>query len=303
MGRSYFLDKDIIVDKNQSIYVVFTNYNPPGYVFAYIKYVYTDKGLWKGYERVLPYYGVKNLLKLNQRFSYEPCYDVSFPILNFSEIRYHYKPEEKFEEILKKSSNTKLEVTMLEIISKIKLNLRIGISGSILLGIHHESSDIDFVIYGKKEIEDFINNFEGFEEDKDWIFETSKNYSLPIDLVKTLYTKKIRGVYKGVKYSFLFVDDQPWKYCENVCRRVGEIELEGEMSGGDVSSLIYPSSTVFYTEKDIYKIISYEGIFNYLMYKGGKAVVKGMLMLCKNGEKLIIIGDRDVGGYIRPIVQ
>lgn len=298
MGRNYFLDKDIIKDKNDNIYIVLTNYNPSGYIFAYIKYVYTGKGIWKGYERVFPYYGVKNLMKLNQKFEHEPCYDASFPILNISDIKYHYKPEEKIKEFIEKSHNTKLEILALELLSKIRLNLKIGIGGSLLLGIHHPNSDIDFIVYGKKDIEDFINNFEGFEEDKDWIYETAKNYSLSVDAVKTLYTKKTRGVYKGVKYSFLFVDDKPWKYCENICKRMAEVELEGEIEG-DVNSLIYPSSAIFYAKNDVYTILSYEGIFSYLLYKGGKARVRGMLMLCKNGEKLIVIGDREVGGYIR----
>lgn len=300
MGRHYFLDKDAIRDKNDNIYFVFTNYNPPGYVFAYIKYVYTGKGIWKGYERVFKYYGVKNLLKLNQKFNYEPCYDVSFPIVNISEIKKHYRPEEKFDEILRNPHNTDVENVLLEIISRINLGLKIGIGGSILLGIHHKRSDIDFIIYGRRDIEEFINNFEGFEEDKDWVFETANNYSLPIDIVRSLYTKKIRGTYKSIKYSFLFVDDKPWKYCDRICKRVKEVEIDGEVESNDINALLYPSIVTFHSGNETYKVISYEGIFNYLLYKGGKVKVKGMLMSCKNDEKAIIIGDREIGGYVRP---
>ncbi|ARM75959.1 nucleotidyltransferase domain-containing protein [Acidianus manzaensis] len=299
MGRRYFLDKDIVKDKNNNIYVVLTNYNPPGYIFAYLKYYYSGKGLWKGYDRVFKYYGVKNLLEITQEFQYEPCYGVKYPILSLSNIKNHYKPDEKILEIINKSHNTDLEIIMLEILSKIKLNLRIGIGGSLLLGINHEKSDIDFIIYGKKSILDFINNFDGFEEDKDWIYETAQNYSLPLDLVKKIYTKKTRGTYKNIKYSFLFVDDIPWKYCEMTCEKVGKIEVEGIIENEGAKSLVYPSTGLLHTSNLTYKIISYEGIFNYIIYEGGNVKVRGMLMKC-NDENVIIIGDREVGGYIKP---
>jgi Uncharacterized protein conserved in archaea len=102
MGRDYFFDRDIIIDKEGNVYTILTNYNPPGYVFAYLKYVYTGKGLWKGYERIFKKYGVHNLIKINQMFTFESCYDASFPIVLLSNISRHLKPEERLQEILKK---------------------------------------------------------------------------------------------------------------------------------------------------------------------------------------------------------
>ncbi|AWR97314.1 nucleotidyltransferase [Acidianus sulfidivorans JP7] len=304
MGRSYFLDKDLIIDKDDNIFTIITNYNPPGYVFAYLKYKYEGNGLWKGYNRILKYYGVKNLMQISntQEFLYEPCYDVKYPVLRTSKVKYHYKPEEKLTEIISKSHYTELEITMLDLLSKLEINLKIGIGGSLLLGIFHSKSDIDFIIYGKKSILDFINNFEGFEPDKEWIYETSRNYSLDLDLVKSIYTKKTRGIYRNIKYSFLFVDDVPWKYCETVCHKMKEIEIEGIIEGGSPNALIYPSSALLHSSNKVYKVVSYEGIFNYVMYLGGKVKVKGMLMKCEDEEDVIIIGDREVGGYIRPIL-
>ncbi|BDC19129.1 nucleotidyltransferase domain-containing protein [Acidianus sp. HS-5] len=304
MGRNYFLDKDIIKDKNDNIYVIITNYNPPGYIFAYLKYTYTGKGLWKGYERIFKKYGVKNLIKIEQNFEYEPCYNSAFPVVKLSEIRVHYRPEDKIKEILHRTTN-RLEEIALSIITKIEretnipLN-RIGLTGSLLAGISHDNSDIDFVIYGKKYAEDFINNFEGFEQDKDWIIETSENYSVPIEVVKAIYSKKTRGQYNGVKYSFLFVDDQPWKYNEKVCLEMNPIKVKGE-NISDYKALFYPSVSTLYSQGKVFRIVSYEGIYNTALYYNKNIEVYGMLMKC-NDDMEIIVGDKKIGGYIRSIM-
>ncbi len=305
MGRDYFIDKDIIKDNNENIYVVITNYNPPGYVFAYLKYVYTGKGLWRGYERAFKKYGAKNLIKVKQNFEYEPCYSSAFPIIRLSEIKNHYRPEDKVKEIIHRTAN-RLEDIALSIITEIeeKVNIpidKIGLTGSLLTGISHNNSDIDLVIYGKKYAEDFINNFEGFEEDKDWITETSENYSLPIEVVKTIYSKKTRGEYNGTKYSFLFVDDQPWKYNEKVCVEISPIKIRGE-NVSDYRALFYPSISTLYSQGNEFKITSYEGIYNIALYYSKKIEVFGMLMKCED-EMEIIVGDKKIGGYIRPIMQ
>ncbi|MBB5253202.1 nucleotidyltransferase [Sulfurisphaera ohwakuensis] len=305
MGRDYFLDKDLIISKDNNIYVVYSNINPFGYIYAYLKYIYTGKGIWKGYERVLRYYGVHNLLKVNQEYIYEPCYDVSFPILRKSMIVKHLKPEEKMRKIIRKSEN-KLESLALEIYDYVNIK-NIGITGSLLAGISHENSDIDFVIYGIKDTIDFLESFQGFDEDKDWISETIKNYDISLNLAKDLYDRRVRGMYKGIKYSFLFVNDKVEKYCNIVCKRIGEGEIIANIDD-KFNSLFYPS-VVTLSNVSIIKgssapqlLVSYEGIYSMLLYKSNRVYVKGMLMRCEDGEVKMIIGDRDVKGYIRRIL-
>ncbi|WP_252897042.1 hypothetical protein [Metallosphaera hakonensis] len=65
------MDKDAFSDKDGNFGFVITNQNPPGYLFGYIKYTFTGTGLWKGYDRILKYYGVHNLMRSPQTFSME----------------------------------------------------------------------------------------------------------------------------------------------------------------------------------------------------------------------------------------
>ncbi|BFH73289.1 nucleotidyltransferase [Sulfurisphaera javensis] len=305
MGRDYFLDKDIIIGKDGNIYVVYSNINPFGYVYAYLKYIYTGKGIWKGYERALKYYGVHNLLKVNQEFVYEPCYNVSFPIIYESNVLKHLRPEDKIKEVIKSPKNI-LENIALEIYDKIGVR-NIGITGSLLAGISHSSSDIDFVIYGIKDGLDFLNSFNGFERDEDWILETSKNYGISIEDAKELYDLRVRGIYKGVKYSFLFVYPYPLKYCDKVCKNVGEGEIVADISD-NTYSIFYPSIVVLDNisllkgEITPKTLTSYEGIYSMLLFKSKRIHARGMLMECNNGESILIIGDRNVKGYVRRLL-
>ncbi|AAY79872.1 nucleotidyltransferase [Sulfolobus acidocaldarius] len=304
MGRDYFLDKDLVLDRDNNIYYVYSNINPFGYIYAILKYVFTGKGLWKGYERALKYYGIHNVLKVKQEFIHECCYGVSFPVLRKSAISNHLKPEEKIREIIKHPSQSKQELTLLEIIQYIHTS-RLGVSGSLLTNTYHELSDLDIVIYGCKESLNVIESFEGFNDDEEWIYETSKNYGLELDLVKKLYTRKIRGkYYNNVKYSILFVDDKPQRYCEDVCIPTHKrVKIKAEIEP-DCKALFYPSKvSLYHVEGDekVDNLVSYEGIYSYLLYSSRKIEVDGLLVKCENSSQ-VIVGDRNVGGRVRRIL-
>jgi len=300
MARNYVLDRDLLVDTEDNIYVALTNYNPPGYYFAYLKYVYTGHGIWKGYERVYKYYGVHNLIKLNQEFLFEPCYDVSFPIIRKSKLKFHLKPEDFVKNLLKRSQNNLQEQILVEIIEKIG-SKDVGVTGSLLAGISHSESDVDIIIYGCKKAMDFIESFQGFQEDKEWIVNVAQNYNIDISLAKLLYDNKRRGLYKGVKVSILFNSGNVEKYCKKICRKIGKVKFVGTIEG-DCRALFYPAEALVYNTNTVGvdKIVSYEGIYSSLLFGSKRVYVEGMLMECED-EKVVVIGDREVGGIVKPL--
>lgn len=238
------------------------------------------------------------MLNTSQNFLFEPCYDVTFPVLLKSEITIHLKPEIKVREILNHTYN-ELEYRAIEILEKIGTN-NTGITGSLLAGISHKSSDIDIILYGCKKTIDYIENPIYFEEDKDWIRDTISNYNLDLELAKRLYDKRRRGVYKGTKVSILFNSGISEKYCKKACRKIGSIKVRGVVSG-DCNALFYPSTSYLYDSSPrIDLVVSYEGIYSSLLYGERKVEIYGMLMECED-EKIVIIGDREIGGYVRPL--
>ncbi len=305
MGRCYFLDKDIVIDRERNnIYQVLTNYNTKGlgYIFAMLKYERGEGDLWKGYRRVLKSYGVHNLVKLKQKFEYQPCLDANFPIVYMSQIGTHLKPEEGFKKVLEGKIDNDFAEVILSLANEIGSS-SIGVGGSILTGIYHDQSDIDLIVYGYRSLEIYFSLPE-LSIDTDWISETSINYGIPVEETKYLYDPKRRGFFMGKKVSINFVDNKLVNLCENLCVQKEKAELDVSVEKEQMEALFYPSRVRCdgsYKGRKVEEIISYEGIFSSLLFKGGRLNVSGVLMECEDGNK-VIIGDRNFRGNIRRIM-
>ena len=277
-----------MLTRDDKVYVVFTNYNPYGYRFAYLKYVFTGEGLWKGYERVLKRYGVKNVLNLAQEFSYEPCFGVTFPVVKLSEVVAHFRPLETTRRLLE---GRLLQSEAYELLEEVGTD-NVGIGGSYMLGISHSGSDLDLVVYGERRAFDFLEGFKGGVQDEEWIREASENYSIDINVIRSIYDVRVRGVYKGLKYSVSFVDPTPLKPCDEVCKKLGPFEGEIEIESNEYPALLYPSrARVVKGVPD--EVVSYEGVFSMALFKFKRLRLRGMLMEC-NGRRVLVLGDREV---------
>ncbi|BBD72424.1 nucleotidyltransferase [Sulfodiicoccus acidiphilus] len=299
MGRGHFFDRDVLVSRDGSIYVVIGNAHPPGYVLAYLKYV-RGEGPWRGYRRVLKQYGVKNLISSPQTMSLEPCYDVTFPILPVSQLESHLLPEEGFLKLLSRAADRQGEALM-----ELALSLgtkELGVTGSLLTGTYHMDSDVDVLVYGCRRAIQVMEEFKGFQEDVEWISQTARTYGLSIGDAKALYDVRRRGKVKGVGYSVGFVDDRPHKYCERTCRKLGPREAVVEVEGW-CDALFYPASAQVIRGvegKVPSKVLSYEGVFSPLLFGRRKLKVVGMSMDCE-GEDVLVLGDREVTGYVKEV--
>lgn len=289
------LDKDVLLTKDGRIYVVFTNYNPPGYRFAYLKYVMTGKGIWKGYERVLKRYGVHNVLKLDQEFSFEPCFGVSFPIVRLSEVERAFRPRDSLNGLLREATLPPQALDLLQTLGTEDL----GIGGSYMLGIQHEESDLDLIVYGERKAFELLGAFKGGDVDYEWVKEASENYGLSPEEVKGLYNVQLRGVYKGLKYSVSFVDPRPQKYCDEVCVKLGPFEGEVELVQNQFGALVYPSEVE--AKGPVDRVVSYEGIFSWILFSSKRVKARGMLMSCE-GVKTLVLGDRDIPARVSRVL-
>lgn len=304
MGRSCFLDKDIIIDREgNDIFQVITNYDTArmGFVFAMLKYERHEGGLWKGYSRVLKNYGVHNLIKLPQRFEYQPCLDASFPVVYSSQIGTHLKPEEGLDKVIKGKVKEEFSEVILSIVDRVGYQ-GLGIGGSILTGLYHENSDIDVIVYGNKSLEVYFS-MDYLMRDDEWILETSRNYGIPVEQAKELYDPRRRGIMMGKKVSVNFVDRRTKKICEEVCVQKGKVSFEASVESEQVEALFYPSMVNCDSRSDIKisEVISYEGIFSSLLFNGGRFHIEGILMEC-DGRNKVIIGDRNFRGNIRRVM-
>jgi len=290
------------------------------------------------YERVVKKYGVKNVINSIQRYqdySYDPVFGVSVPKVKLSKVRRVLRPSKRLRSILG-SAKDKLEIAVVDIVMDLELNFgiplsSIGINGSILADIHNvKYSDIDLVIYGCKESMVVAENIDKVRlrtltkiPNKilaKHIASLSKIYGVPESLILKIHPPFRRLWYHrlGKEVNIVFVNNLTQRYGDIVYRPITPIELVLELNSSSCTSLYYPSISDVLEVKEVLNagkhinvnevrellkhVISYEGIYSYIMYKGGKVKVKGVLeQVIPTGTYVVIIGASESPGYIKPL--
>lgn len=325
-------DHDVVEDFLGRFYVVVGNLHPPNRLVAYLKYVpttiktiWTRRDMW--YDRVLKTYGVRSLhryLRGLQEFSYDPVFNTYIPTVKISSIIRYYYPEVRLREIIS-SVNDELELAVVEFTDMLRSYAGIsvtclGVTGSLLTKTHNVStSDVDVVIYGCRPALDFIEHIDDFLKvrlDRIDLIKQSEVYGLdPRVLAKILPPYK-KFLINGKEVNVLFVDDTPPpRYGSKIYLSLGVIEAVVQVRSNDCRALMYPS--IAPVEKvvnivlgnygeDVVKhmeyIISYEGIYSYILFLGGTLVVRGILqVVLPDRYYQIMVGGIEEPGYIVPV--
>ncbi len=150
--------------------------HPPDRVIAYLRYVPDEKGgrtrLGVRYRKVYGLSGREAFLRKNA-----PCYLYFDSIAHrrlqgvpLEKIKILYEPKKKLEELSAKRSFDPMERDTLELVELLRSATgldsgRFGISGSLLVGLHDENSDIDLIVYGVRESHKVLNALKGSQHD------------------------------------------------------------------------------------------------------------------------------------------
>lgn len=324
-------DHDIVENLLGGILVVVGNTHPPNGLIAYLKYVGSDgRTLWhRGntyYERVLKSYGVRNLhkyVRMFQEFTFDPVLNAYVPFIKSAYIRNYYYPEVRFQELLSRAED-ELELAVLEFADMFRsyvggVSSSLGVTGSLLTKTHNaEVSDADVVIYGckcSKEFMDGVENFTSLRPGYEALVRQSKTYGLPIEILSKIYPPFKKLLVRGKAVNIIFVDDlQHPRYGSEVYVTLRPVELLVEVLGNNCESLFYPSTSHIYKVIDVLHpkntdlkrepvttIVSYEGLFSYQLYLGGRLRIKGLLQkILPTNEYRVLVGGVEEPGYIIP---
>ena len=325
------LDHDALVDRKGRVYVAVGNMHPPNGIIAYLKYIpsqtptiWKRKGTWL--KRVLRKYGAKSVSKVTKELLgevFDPVLGTSVPFIRWVEVSEWLRPEEKLQAIIKEATDS-LEVKAVDVALRISdstgINLQdLGVTGSLLLGSHNpQYSDINLVVYGCKEALDIAYcedlGLEPMPREKyvERIHNQSLTYGLPESILKDLNPPhKLRSV-SGTPVGMTFVSKERIRYGSIVYRNIGSVKAKMYVEGGSCHSLQYPSITgsikVIHVEgrgirnnHEIKAIISYEGLFNWILFKGGCVRVKGVTLIRYPFEDyVILVGGKEDPGYVIP---
>jgi predicted nucleotidyltransferase len=227
-----FREGDLIEATDNIIFDVKGLVHPPNRIIAFPRYVPDPNG---NRERDGNRY--KKVYALSKRYSllkqHYPNYLVDDHVLNtllcevpHQDVTQHYQPTSALQELRSSSNLDETETTALQFMKLIKeksgvLWDNLGVSGSIMVGLHTPSSDIDPIVYGsetgykvysalRKLLEDKDSPFKAYNlEDLTELFDfrSKDTFTSFEDFVRTDSRKISHGKFLGRDFFIRFVKD------------------------------------------------------------------------------------------------
>jgi predicted nucleotidyltransferase len=260
-----FREGDLIETTNNIIFDVKGLVHPPNRIIAFPRYVPDPNG---NRERAGSRY--KKVYALSKRYAllkqHYPNYLVDDPILNtllcevpHQDITQHYQPPRGFHELRSRNNLDETETTALQFIELLKKKSgvpwsNLGVSGSIMVGLHTPSSDVDPVIYGsdtgyrvhstlKKMLTDRNSPFKPYDMDglkKLFDFRSKDTATSFEDFVRTDSRKVSHGKFLGRDFFIRFVKD--WN---EVSEQYGTIIYKQEGRAKIKATVVDDSEAIF----------------------------------------------------------
>jgi len=334
-------DRDFIETPEGLLFCVVGYLHPPDKYTAYLKYSPATEGRWQrqgtAYHRELAYYHAHQVgqtldtLKANYPgyIHYCPVRDMMFSMVPHDRVRTYYRPEERLAQLLNAPADP-LEEQVAQLTEAIRQSTgipidNIGISGSILLGIHDLGfSDIDMMIYGREAInqlrtavsENRIPGISPLDEAflGGWRQEIAEHHHLTGQEVRWLVARRWNFVYYGRRYLSLHPVRSDAEihevYGEHYYRDAGVVKLRAIISDA-ADSIFLPA--LYHVDHikilegpavDIDEICSYEGLFGQAADVGQEVEARGKLEQVDGGPRhRLVIGSSHRTGieYLKPV--
>lgn len=298
-------DRDLFSTEEGWIFSVLGDVHPPNRVWSYLKYV-PGPGPWRStggrtYSRAFTTYTVRELLsimddlrmKRPEYLYYDPTVGNEVIAPPLDSVVEHWSTSEGLRRILEREETghaSRLELEALRMARWLEehAGLRredLGITGSLLLGIHHERSDIDLVVYGKRNL---LRAIEALREAGDpvrpgagqGLIETLRTiYRMPMEDARRLAARVAhKGFFGTTPYSVFGVREAPMhEYGEYQYIGRGIVEVTVEVA--DSSESLFTPSVYLVEEKvfGIERIVSYHTVLGGLFEPGDRLQVRAKL--------------------------
>lgn len=333
-------DRDFIETPEGMFFCVVDYLHPPGKYTAYLKYSPAPSGRWQrggtAYRRELAFYHAHQVgqtldyLQANHPhyLDYCPVRDMRFSMIPHDRVAHYYRPQTRLVEVMG-SPRDPLEEDVAALAADLEAAgiplAQVGISGSILLGIHNEAfSDIDLTIYGREAVDRLAvalaaGRVPGIGPiDQDWLAgwrrEIADHHGLTPAQIDWLVTRRWNfAYYRGRRYLSLHPvrsdAEIRERYGDHTYRDAGDcrlravvrdateaIYLPAHYAIGDVAILEGP-------QVEIQQICCHEGLFGQVADEGQVIEARGKLEQMDGGARhRLVIGSSHRSGreYLLP---
>jgi predicted nucleotidyltransferase len=315
-----YLEGDFVENYDGAFFDVKGHVHPPSRAVAFIRYFPSEKGDRKktslGYDKVYSFSERYSLLK--EKYPHYLVRDAVFDEVLCEvpdrEIKKRYRPVEKMMQLRRQSDLDSLEKKAVQFaenlrsISNVPWNA-IGISGSILIGLHKISSDLDPVVYGSENcrkahsaLQEIMKKDESFfkpysvRELKSLFDFRSKDTVMGFEqFLRTESKKAYQGKFMGTDYFVRFIKD--WeevdeKYGDIQYKNVGHAKIQAVVAD-DSESIFTPCRYVIcdavFVEgpkvEPIREVASFRGRFCDQARKGDSIVAQGKVERVMNQKE------------------
>jgi len=302
--------------------------HPPDRIVAYLRYIEDPHGdRQRGNKTYIKVYSLSEReLMLRRRYPqyiyYDPVLGEHMQGVPNKQVSKIYRPSEKVSELLKKSSLDRVEMEAVEFVkllhdsSNVKLE-NIGLSGSILVGLHMENSDIDVIVYGRKNCSSIRNALEQLMEEKNGLVSKyglrdlerlyrfrSKDTWMPLkEFIRMERRKLMQGKFRGRDFFMRFLldwDEVNEKYGDRTYIPSGYAKVKARVIE-DLDSIFTPCKYIIDDVKflegtkasPLKEIVSFRGRFCEQAKKGEMVIAQGKV------EKVV---EKDGKEYFRLIL-
>ncbi|MEM1587123.1 MAG: hypothetical protein QXX99_05125 [Candidatus Bathyarchaeia archaeon] len=260
---------DFIETVDKLIFDVKGLVHPPDRVIAYVRYIESPAGdRVKGSKRYLKIYSLSEReILLRSRYPQYIHYDNVFgewlESVPNNLITKHYQPAQRTLEMLREDCLDEVKADIIRFIQELHdssgVPLRsIGISGSVLVELHMPSSDIDIIVYGRKNCISVYNGLKlllrerkcGFSPYNHSDFKRlysfrSKDTLMPFSKFRIIESRKaFQGKFRGRDFFVRFVldwDEVNEKYGDRIYRSAGYARIKAIVED-DSNSIFTPCS-------------------------------------------------------------
>jgi len=339
-------DRDFIETKEGMFFCVAGYLHPPDKYTAYLKYSPAPVGKWKGgeihYRRELEYYHVSKVADmiayLEQNYPHYVHYcsvrDIKFSMIPQEYVKKYYLPEQRLQEILETPQDP-LEEEVRAFVSEIIActgikEKHLGITGSILLGIHNpEFSDIDLLVYG---LDNALKVRAALKEGRsarirpvtgktleEWCASIASRFPLSYEEARYLAGRRWNYGFFGDRYFSIHPtrtgDEIEENYGDRIYREKGAAGIRAIVSDAS-ESLFMPA--LYRIEKvevieggvgaqrdalPLREVISYEGLYRDVVDSGEEIEARGKLESVNERYYRLVIGTTALKGegYVKPL--
>jgi len=312
-----YRDKDYVQTIEGYLFCVVGSVHPSDRATAYLKYVPDPSGRWgkteARYRRVLRDYTTPALMDTLDFLESHPDYLYESPYLGtkmsavpLNRISVHFRPEEKMRQLRSMKSPDALQRKVVDLAGLISDESGVpteslGITGSVLLDIHQDFSDIDLVVYGMRdsrlgketlirlfeEPDSRIRRYSGEMAEK-WCRQKAASLPLTYGEAQAILERKWgRGQFEGTMFSVhpvKFEEEVSERYRDKTFKSLGLVTIDAaicDSSEADFLPSVYKVRDARIVEgtevPDICEVASYDGLYGGIAEEGENIVAHGKL--------------------------